>query len=31
VKLLDEAPESVLDEEQERDMVDFLCTIETGA
>ena len=28
VKLLDEAPESVLDEEQEREMLDFLASIE---
>lgn len=31
VKLLDEAPESVLDEEQERDMLDYLRTIEENA
>ena len=31
VELLEEAPESVLDEEQERDMLDFLRTIEENA
>ena len=30
-RLLNEAPESVLDQEQERDMLDYLASIEANA